>query len=125
MSLTADDAHSMDFGTAPIGRRGYAKEEVDAFVRRIAQTLSGQDDLTAAEIHHVEFSRPIIGRRGYDEREVDAFLDAAEEELLGRSGLSGDAHRVPAAREDSPAVDEHQGHADRVTSRPAPDREHL
>lgn len=83
MSFTAEDVLALEFANAPLGRRGYAKNEVDGFVRRVADTLSGQDDLTPAEVHHVQFGRPLIGRRGYDEHEVDEFLDAVEEYLDG------------------------------------------
>lgn len=95
MSLTAEDVYRVAFGNAPIGRRGYAKNEVDAFVRRIAKTLEDSDDLTAAEVHHVEFDKPLLGRRGYDEREVDEFLEKAEDTLAQRFGQ---AHQLPAAR---------------------------
>lgn len=104
MSFTADDAARVEFGNAPIGRRGYAKDEVDGFVQRIARTLAGEDDLTAAEVHHVEFGRPIIGKRGYDERQVDEFLDEVETELLNRSGLHPAGHQVPAARQHDQAT---------------------
>jgi DivIVA domain-containing protein len=95
MSLTAEDVYRAEFGNAPIGRRGYAKNEVDAFVRRIAKTLEDEDDLTAAEVHHVEFDKPLIGKRGYDEREVDEFLEKAEDTLAHRFGQT---YRLPAAR---------------------------
>ncbi|SFP40405.1 DivIVA domain-containing protein [Amycolatopsis arida] len=104
MSFTADDATHVEFATAPIGRRGYAKHEVDDFVRRIAKTLAGEDDLTAAEVHHVEFGRPLIGKRGYDEKQVDEFLDAVEDELIQRSGMSRTAHQVPPARQEDQAT---------------------
>ncbi|PRX49972.1 DivIVA domain-containing protein [Prauserella shujinwangii] len=106
MSFTAADVRNIEFGNAPIGRRGYAKHEVDEFMERIAKTLSGQDDLTAAEVHHVAFGRPLIGKRGYDEREVDEFLDAIEEQLLHGTGARRDAHQVPSAREESQATSE-------------------
>ncbi|MFI6026106.1 DivIVA domain-containing protein [Amycolatopsis magusensis] len=105
MSLSADDARRVAFANAPIGRRGYAKPEVDEFVRRIAGTLDGQDDLTAAEVHHVLFGRPLIGKRGYDEREVDEFLDSAEEALASHLGTDWRTHQVPAARDASQATD--------------------
>jgi DivIVA domain-containing protein len=112
MSFTADDAARVEFGNPPIGRRGYAKNEVDEFVRRIARTLAGEDDLTAAEVHHVEFGRPIIGRRGYDERQVDEFLDDVETELIDRRGLPPTGHQVPAARRHDQAME--PGHADQL-----------
>ncbi|MFC4002757.1 DivIVA domain-containing protein [Prauserella oleivorans] len=105
MSITAADVRNTEFKNAPIGRRGYAKHEVDAFLVRIAKTLSDQDDLTAAEVHHVQFGRPPIGKRGYDEKQVDDFLDAVEETLLARTGSTGDQHRVPEARSDSPVFE--------------------
>lgn len=103
MPLTADDVDGIVFTSAPIGRRGYAKHEVDELVRRIARTLRSADDLTAAEVHHIDFSRPLIGKRGYDEREVDDFLDRAEEELLRRTGR-GDGYDVPQARTEDEAA---------------------
>ncbi|EHR52709.1 DivIVA domain protein [Saccharomonospora marina XMU15] len=101
MSFTAEDVRNIEFGNAAIGRRGYAKNEVDAFVLRIAKALAGKDDLTAAEVHHVQFGRPPLGRRGYDEREVDEFLDAVEKQFAHRRGTRRAAHRIPAARKPS------------------------
>jgi DivIVA domain-containing protein len=95
MPLTAEDVSRVEFGNAPIGRRGYAKHEVDEFLRRIAKTLTDEDDLTAAEVHHVMFSKPLLGKRGYDERQVDEFLDTVEDELAGRTGRP---EPVPTAR---------------------------
>lgn len=95
MSLSAEDVYRVEFGNAPIGRRGYAKHEVDDFVERIAKTLVGEDDLTAAEVHHVMFSKPLLGKRGYDEREVDEFLDEVEDEFARRGGRP---YPVPEAR---------------------------
>jgi DivIVA domain-containing protein len=106
MSLTPDDVRSAEFGTAPIGRRGYSKREVEEFVERLALTLEGEDDVTAAEVHHVAFGRPPIGKRGYDERDVDEFLDNVEDVLAERSGLNPKAHRVPAARAQSQAAEQ-------------------
>ncbi|QRP47008.1 DivIVA domain-containing protein [Amycolatopsis sp. FDAARGOS 1241] len=96
MSFTAEDLTEVTFGNAPIGRRGYAKHEVDDFVRRIAKTIADEDDLTAAEVHHVMFSKPLIGKRGYDEREVDDFLDVVEAQLADLSGRR--VPSVPGAR---------------------------
>jgi len=103
MSFTAEDLAEVTFGNAPIGRRGYAKHEVDEFVRRIAKTIAEEDDLTAAEVHHVMFAKPLIGKRGYDEREVDDFLDAVEDQLATRTGHAPD---LPGARKPSEATAE-------------------
>ncbi|GAA3576969.1 DivIVA domain-containing protein [Amycolatopsis ultiminotia] len=104
MSFTAEDLTEVTFGNAPIGRRGYAKHEVDDFVRRIAKTIADEDDLTAAEVHHVLFSKPLIGKRGYDERAVDEFLDVVESQLADRFGHR--APTVPGARTRSEATAE-------------------
>ena len=101
MSFTAEDLAEVTFGNAPIGRRGYAKHEVDEFVRRIAKTFAEEDDLTAAEVHHVVFAKPLIGKRGYDEREVDDFLDRVEDQLASRTGHAPD---LPGARTPSEAT---------------------
>ncbi|WP_410596665.1 DivIVA domain-containing protein [Amycolatopsis sp. lyj-23] len=103
MSFTAEDLAEVTFGNAPIGRRGYAKDDVDAFVRRIAKTLTGEDDLTAAEVHHVMFAKPLIGKRGYDEQEVDEFLDVVEDQLAARTGQAPD---LPGARKSEEATAE-------------------
>lgn len=106
MSLTAEDVNRTEFGNAAIGRRGYAKHEVDEFLRRAGKTLNDEDDLTAAEVHHVTFNKPLIGKRGYDERAVDEFLDQLEDELANRSGAEPQAHQVPAARAGAEATNQ-------------------
>ncbi|OZM73527.1 DivIVA domain-containing protein [Amycolatopsis antarctica] len=102
MSLSAEDVYDVEFRNAPIGRRGYARDQVDEFLDRIAGTLRGEDDLTPAEVHHVIFGRPMIGKRGYDEREVDEFLDRVEDELVHLTGAV--APGVPCAREHDQAT---------------------
>ena len=104
MSFTTEDVAGVEFGTSPVGKRGYAKGEVDEFVRRIAKTFAGQDNLTAGAVHHAMFSKPLIGKRGYDEHEVDDFLDAVENDLINRTDVH--SHQVPGAREHDQATDE-------------------
>jgi DivIVA domain-containing protein len=104
MSFTTEGVAGIEFSSSAIGKRGYAKGQVDEFLRRIAKTFAGQDDLTAAEVHHVLFSPPLLGKRGYDEREVDEFLDAVENELIDRTGAP--APEVPGAREHGQATAE-------------------
>lgn len=111
MSFTAKDVYAVEFSNAPIGRRGYAKNEVDQFVQRIAKTLADEDDLTAAEVHHVLFSKPLLGRRGYDERQVDDFLDAIETQLA--AGFGG-VPALPTAREESQAIEAYAAERDPV-----------
>jgi DivIVA domain-containing protein len=115
MSYTAEDLAEITFGNAAIGRRGYAKHEVDEFVRRIAKTLAGEDDLTAAEVHHVAFAKPLIGKRGYDEREVDEFLDRVEDQL---AGVSGRAPTLPGARTEAEATAERAARPEEATRTP-------
>lgn len=116
MTLTIDDVQHAEFPSAPIGRRGYAREQVDDFLDRIVRTLADEDDLTAAEVHHVTFGRPMIGKRGYDEKEVDEFLDKAEETLVEHRGQ--EIHQVPSARE------HHQATDSRAAAAEAEDRAH-
>src|SRR5215217_2803660 len=113
MPLSTEEVRDIHFSNAPIGRRGYAKHEVDEFVARIGKTLHGEDDLTAAEVHHVAFAKPLVGRRGYDERQVDRFLDQAEDELANRTGVR--ARSVPEVRKPSEATT-----ASAVPSTPSP-----
>jgi len=113
MPFTTEDLAEVTFSNAALGRRGYAKQQVDDFVRRIAKTIAGQDDLTAAEVHHVMFAKPLLGKRGYDEREVDEFLDKVESQLAETSGL---APGLPGARA------EHEATAERAP-RPKPAEE--
>jgi DivIVA domain-containing protein len=100
--LNTDEVQNIHFPNAPIGRRGYAKHEVDEFMARIHKTLHDEDDLTAAEVHHVAFSKPLVGRRGYDERQVDHFLDRAEDAISERTGLRGG--HIPLSRRPSEAT---------------------
>lgn len=97
MRLTPEAIDNIVLGNAPVGRRGYAKAEVDAFLRRISRTLAGEDDLTAAEVHHMEFSRTLFSKHAYAERDVDDVLDQAEDELMHRGGSSDD-YRIPPTR---------------------------
>lgn len=68
----------MQFGRPRLGKRGYNKGEVDAFLELVGLRLDRRGTLTAADIHDVAFGLPPIGRRGYNEDQVDAVLDRAE-----------------------------------------------
>jgi DivIVA domain-containing protein len=85
MALTAREVVNRRFASPVIGRRGYRPTEVDAFLRRVAATLRGRDDVTAKDVHAVAFSRPKRNELGYSEDEVDAFLDVIEKELTRRA----------------------------------------
>lgn len=75
--LSPDDVHRMRFTQAPVGRRGYHEEEVDAFLDLVAATLAhgGPGSLTIADVRSVRFTEARLGTRGYQRDEVDAFLD--------------------------------------------------
>lgn len=85
MSVTAADARDVRFNQAGVLARGYAPDEVDAFLDRIANTLDGDDSVTSADVHAVAFARARPGARGYDEAEVDAFLRLVENTLAERT----------------------------------------
>ncbi|MFC9436631.1 DivIVA domain-containing protein [Nocardia sp. NPDC057030] len=75
--LTPDDVQRMRFTYAPVGRRGYHEDEVDAFLDLVAATLAhgGPGSLTVADVRSVRFSGARLGTRGYQGDEVDAFMD--------------------------------------------------
>jgi DivIVA domain-containing protein len=85
--ITADELRAVELGRPPLGRRGYAPDEVDAFLTRAAEALTTlalrrAPQLTADEVHAVVFGKPPLGRgRGYDEDQVDELLDRIEHAL--------------------------------------------
>ncbi len=96
MRLTAADVDDMWLPSAPWGTRGYNRMQVNAFLRRIAATLDGQDHVTAADVGAVAFTLHPMGRRGgYDPGAVDAFLRVVERALAirERNGHRRDAPR--------------------------------
>lgn len=72
------------FRPAPLGRRGYATEEVDAFLE-----AAERGEMTAEDVHNVAFGRSPFGSRGYDWEEVDAHLNDLERRLRRRSAEPG------------------------------------
>ncbi|MDO4241216.1 MAG: DivIVA domain-containing protein [Microbacteriaceae bacterium] len=52
---------------------GYKRREVDVFVDRALNALSGQGSLTVQQVRETSFGAQL---RGYDEAQVDAYLDA-------------------------------------------------
>lgn len=72
------------------GREGYAIEEVDRFLDRLAAALGGRPpSMTAEQVAAQRFS-PVRMRAGYDMGDVDAFLDRAAAELRRRHAESAD-----------------------------------
>ncbi len=81
---------------------GYAKEEVDAFVSRAAQTLdSPAPTLRPEDVRAVRFA-PVRLRQGYDMGEVDAWLDELEQHLTELMPAQQEAH--PSVVEDLAGV---------------------
>ncbi|UVS76949.1 DivIVA domain-containing protein [Actinokineospora sp. UTMC 2448] len=74
--LTPHTVRAVTFDRAPLGRRGYHEEQVDAFLDRVEAALSGGAPLTPDDVRAAVFDQASRIRRGYDEDQVDAFLDA-------------------------------------------------
>lgn len=88
MAPSFDDMQDVSFRSCAVGRRGYRKDEVDAFLRRLQDTFRSyqgsarpSDPVTPVDIHHAAFGRASLVDRGYDAADVDDFLDRAEEML--------------------------------------------
>lgn len=73
--LSPVDVRNVVFDKAPLGKRGYDENEVDAFLDRIEAALNGSDPLTAEEVRAVVFQDAPLIKRGYHEDQVDDFLD--------------------------------------------------
>lgn len=85
--LTPQLVHNVAFSKAPLFKRGYREDEVDAFLDRVETTLrdpTASGALTPVDLHGVTFSKPQLGARGYNEDEVDAFVELVKIELSRR-----------------------------------------
>ncbi|WP_344154585.1 DivIVA domain-containing protein [Nocardioides koreensis] len=70
--------------TTVMFREGYAREQVDAFILRAAQSLDAPTPVIRPEdVRAVQFA-PVRLREGYDMAEVDAYLDELEQHLAER-----------------------------------------
>ena len=70
--------------TTVMFREGYAMEQVDAFIERVAQSLAAPTPTVRPEdVRAVRFA-PVRLREGYDMAEVDAYLDELEQHLAER-----------------------------------------
>jgi DivIVA domain-containing protein len=99
--ITGDEVRGAIFRKPPLGKRGYDRDQVDAFLQRVAAALDGSDSLTEAEVHNVVFGKPTrMLDRGYDEEDVDALLDIVGSILGRRAGL---APNPPAADASAPS----------------------
>lgn len=73
-------------------RRGYHCAQVETFLARVEQALSGaQPQVTAADVRRVGFE---LVRHGYALAAVDAHLDELEERLLAMQSPSGGGRRA-------------------------------
>lgn len=84
---------------------GYAAGEVDSFLQRYEDTLSGRDGLTADDARKARFTGRRTGRR-YERREVDEWLDRQIVPALseGRSGTAGEAAAAPGGDGSGPST---------------------
>jgi DivIVA domain-containing protein len=73
-SLTPADVRTVRFERGP----GYDVDEVDAFLDRVAQALTGRGGLTADQVRDVVFASR---KHGYQPRDVDEFLDRVLRQL--------------------------------------------
>lgn len=84
--ITAEQVHTVAFTEASRSQGAYDRDEVDAFLVRVEETLRNPTGggVTPADLRAVEFSEPPVGRFGYNEGEVDLFLDRVRGELTRR-----------------------------------------
>jgi DivIVA domain-containing protein len=73
--LTPGDVRNVVFDKAPLGKRGYDEDQVDAFLDLVEAAVSGSGTLTAEEVRAVVFEDAPLLKRGYNEDQVDDFLD--------------------------------------------------
>lgn len=62
-------------------KRGYLKEDVDAFLEQVAHYFDGQANLSSKEVRRQNF-RPALGEKAYDESVVDVYLDRVVSVLM-------------------------------------------
>jgi DivIVA domain-containing protein len=93
--LTPTDVRDVIFDKAPLGKRGYDEEQVDAFLDRIEAALAGAERLTAADVRAVVFHDAPLIKRGYHEDQVDTFLDAVIGTFERRERMRADPPTAP------------------------------
>lgn len=95
--ISAEQVRNVAFSEASRSQGAYDRDEVDAFLVRVEETLRNPTrvGVTAADIRAVEFSEPPSGKFGYNEGQVDLFLDRVRLELTRREqGQDSAAHYV-------------------------------
>src|SRR6266508_4542063 len=104
--LTPADVRAVVFDKAPLGKRGYDEDQVDAFLDRIEAAMAGSDALSAADVRAVVFQDAPLIKRGYHEDQVDDFLDSVVATLEHRErALHADPPTRPVhSEETSPMV---------------------
>ncbi|UZK92617.1 MULTISPECIES: DivIVA domain-containing protein [Mycobacterium ulcerans group] len=73
---------------SPFGKQGYRYDDVDVFLRLIADELQGSD-LSESDIHSITFRCAAPLTRGYDTESVDRFLDRIAETIARGHGGEG------------------------------------
>jgi DivIVA domain-containing protein len=88
--LTARDVEGVLFNVVHL-MEGYDRNEVDAFLNRVALALAepvdGPQSMSSVDVRTAEFNSTRM-RAGYDMEEVDAFLDLVELEFERRQALA-------------------------------------
>ncbi|WP_323137783.1 DivIVA domain-containing protein [Nocardia sp. alder85J] len=87
--LTPADVQRTQFSGPPFGHAGYAADEVDLFLDRVAATLAhiGPNGLTGTDVLTVNFGLAHAGTAAYRIDEVDAFLEVVVRALPGGEAL--------------------------------------
>jgi DivIVA domain-containing protein len=93
--LTPGDVRGVVFDKAPIGKRGYDEEQVDAFLDLVEAAVAGSGTLTPDEVRMVVFADAPLIKRGYNEDQVDDFLDVVVATLEHRERV---LHTEPPTR---------------------------
>ncbi|WP_124055044.1 DivIVA domain-containing protein [Arcanobacterium ihumii] len=62
-------------------KRGYLKEDVDAFLEQVARYFDGQANLSSKEVRR-QYFRSARGEKAYDESVVDVYLDRVVSVLM-------------------------------------------
>ncbi|WP_319943370.1 DivIVA domain-containing protein [Nocardia aurantia] len=81
--LTSADVQRTQFSGPPFGHAGYAADEVDSFLDRVAAALAhiGPSGLTGTDVRTVNFGLAHAGTAAYRIDEVDAFLEVVARAL--------------------------------------------
>ena len=80
-ALSPADVRTVKFPRHARAGQGYDVEQVNGFLRRLADALSGRIRVHPDEVRSVVFHRAVADQRGYDPRPVDDFLARVERQM--------------------------------------------